>query len=95
MLDWFADNLALIMFITMFVVIFCGYPVAFVMGGTALIFAAIGWWLDVFHFFRLSNILLRMWGGVAVDPVLVSIPMFIFMNDSRAIRSAKDMLLAT
>ena len=43
MLDWFADNLALIMFITMFVVIFCGYPVAFVMGGTALVFGAIGW----------------------------------------------------
>jgi tripartite ATP-independent transporter DctM subunit len=96
MIDWFADNLALIMFVTMFVVIFCGYPVAFVMGGTALIFAAIGWWLDVFHFFRLSNILLRMWGGVAVDPVLVSIPMFIFMGTIlERSGSAKDMLLAT
>ena len=39
MLDWFVDNLALIMFVAMFFVIFCGYPVAFVMGGTALVFA--------------------------------------------------------
>ena len=43
MWDWIADHLALLMFITMFFVIFCGYPVAFVMGGSALMFAGIGW----------------------------------------------------
>jgi tripartite ATP-independent transporter DctM subunit len=96
MLDWLADNLALIMFVTMFFIIFCGYPVAFVMGGTALIFAGIGWLLGVFPIATLSNILLRMWGGVAVDPVLVSIPMFIFMGSIlERSGSAKDMLLAT
>ena len=37
-----------------------------------------------------------MWGGVAVDPVLVSIPMFIFMGSIlERSGSAKDMLLAT
>src|SRR5919109_359447 len=96
MLDWVADNLALIMFVTMFFIIFCGYPVAFVMGGSALFFAGLGWWLGVFPFASLSNILLRMWGGVAVDPVLVSIPMFIFMGSIlERSGSAKDMLLAT
>jgi tripartite ATP-independent transporter DctM subunit len=96
MVDWLADNLALIMFITMFFIIFCGYPVAFVLGGSALVFAGIGWWLGVFPFASLSNILLRMWGGVAVDPVLVSIPMFIFMGSIlERSGSAKDMLLAT
>jgi tripartite ATP-independent transporter DctM subunit len=96
MLDWLADNLAFIMFVTMFFVIFCGYPVAFVMGGTAVIFAGIGWLIGVFPIATLSNILLRMWGGVAVDPVLVSIPMFIFMGSIlERSGSAKDMLLAT
>src|SRR5919109_1526863 len=96
MLDWVADNLALIMFVTMFFVIFCGFPVAFVMGGTGLLFAAIGWLLGVFPIASLSNILLRMWGGVAIDPVLVSIPMFIFMGSIlERSGSAKDMLLAT
>jgi tripartite ATP-independent transporter DctM subunit len=96
MLDWLADHLALIMFVTMFVIIFCGYPVAFVMGGSALVFAWIGWLLGVFPFASLSNILLRMWGGVAVDPVLVSVPMFIFMGSIlERSGSAKDMLLAT
>ena len=37
-----------------------------------------------------------MWGGVAVDPVLVSIPMFIFMGSIlERSGSAKDMLSAT
>ena len=96
MLNWFAENLALIMFATMFFIIFCGYPVAYVLGGTGLIFALIGWGLGEFNLVKLNSILLRMWGGVAVDPVLVSLPMFIFMG-ALLERSgvAKDMLDAT
>ncbi len=96
MIDWLAENLALIMFATMFVIIFCGYPVAYVLGGTGLIFALIGWGLGEFSLVKLNSILLRMWGGVAVDPVLVSLPMFIFMGAILE-RSgvAKDMLDAT
>jgi tripartite ATP-independent transporter DctM subunit len=95
-LDFMADNLALIMFVAMFFVIFCGYPVAFVLGGTGLIFAFIGWLLGVFNLISLNNINLRMWGGVASDPILVSIPMFIFMGAIlERSGSAKDMLSAT
>ncbi|HYC65341.1 MAG TPA: TRAP transporter large permease subunit, partial [Reyranellaceae bacterium] len=96
MLAWFSENLALIMFVTMFFVIFCGYPVAFVLGGTGLLFALIAWSLGDFNLVKLTNILLRMWGGVAVDPVLVSLPMFIFMGAILE-RSgvAKDMLDAS
>ena len=95
-LEWVADNLALIMFVAMFAVIFCGYPVAFVMGGMALVFALIGAALDVFPLIGLGNIVLRMWGGVAVDPVLASIPMFIFMvTILERSGSAREMLLAT
>jgi tripartite ATP-independent transporter DctM subunit len=96
MLEWFTDYLALIMFLLMFFIIFCGYPVAFVMGGMGLAFGFIGWLLGVFPINSLSNVLLRMWGGVAVDPVLVSVPMFIFMGSIlERSGSAKDMLLAT
>jgi tripartite ATP-independent transporter DctM subunit len=96
MIAWFAENLALIMFVTMFFVIFCGYPVAYVLGGSGLIFALIAWGLGEFSIIKLHNILLRMWGGVAVDPVLVSLPMFIFMG-ALLERSgvAKDMLDAS
>jgi tripartite ATP-independent transporter DctM subunit len=95
-LDWLADNLALIMFVAMFFVIFCGYPVAFVMGGMALIFGVLGWMLGVFNLIGLYDIVLRMWGGVAADPVLASIPMFIFMGSIlERSGSASDMLRAT
>ena len=96
MLDWLADNLALIMFVSMFFFIFIGYPVAFIMGGLSLIFALVGAWLGMFKLIGLSDIVLRMWGGVANDPVLASIPMFIFMGAIlERSGSAKDMLDAT
>jgi tripartite ATP-independent transporter DctM subunit len=91
-----AENLALIMFVVMFFVIFCGYPVAFVMGGLALLFAFAGSLLGVFPLVGLYNVVLRMWGGVAADPVLASIPMFIFMGSIlERSGSAADMLRAT
>ncbi len=96
MLEWFTDYLALIMFALMFVIVFCGYPVAFVMGGMGLVFGVIGWLLGTFSISSFSNVLFRMWGGVAVDPVLVSVPMFIFMGSIlERSGSAKDMLMAT
>jgi TRAP-type mannitol/chloroaromatic compound transport system permease large subunit len=94
--DWLADNLALIMFVSMFFFIFIGYPVAFIMGGLSLFFALVGMWLGTFNLIGLSDIVLRMWGGVANDPVLASIPMFIFMGAIlERSGSAKDMLDAT
>ncbi len=92
-MTWFVDHLALVMFLTMFAVIFTGFPVAFVLGGTAFLFALVAWWFELFPLIGLSNILLRMWGGVASDPVLVSVPMFIFMGAIlERSGSAKDML---
>lgn len=64
MLDLIADNLALIMFVAMFFLIFCGFPVAYVMGGMGIVFGYIGYLLGVFPFTSLSNVILRMWGGV-------------------------------
>ena len=96
MYDWLGDHLALIMFVSMFFFIFLGYPVAFIMGGLAMAFAVFGTYLGVFKMIGLSDIVLRMWAGVAADPVLASIPMFIFMGAIlERSGSAKDMLDAT
>jgi tripartite ATP-independent transporter DctM subunit len=95
-LDWITDYLSLIMFVSMFFFIFVGYPVAYIMGGLALIFAVIGAYLGVFNMIGLSDIVLRMWAGVAADPVLASIPMFIFMGAIlERSGSARDMLHST
>src|SRR5215470_3863057 len=84
------------MFVSMFFFIFVGYPVAFIMGGLSLVFAVLGTWLGVFKMIGLSDVVLRMWAGVANDPVLASIPMFIFMGAIlERSGSARDMLSAT
>jgi tripartite ATP-independent transporter DctM subunit len=62
----------------------------------ALLFAVAGSLLGMFSLIGLYSIVVRMWGGVAADPVLASIPMFIFMGSIlERSGSAKDMLNAT
>jgi tripartite ATP-independent transporter DctM subunit len=80
MTAWLADNLALIMFAALGLALFSGFPVGFVLGGVGVIFGVIGIILDVFMPVQFLNLLPRIWGGVASNPVLVAIPMFIFMG---------------
>jgi tripartite ATP-independent transporter DctM subunit len=60
--------------------LFCGFPVAFVLGGMAIMFGGIGILLDVFHPIQFFNLLPRVWGSAASNPILVAVPMFIFMG---------------
>ena len=48
MSDWFVDHLAVIMFLVLTVIMFVGYPVAFVLGATGVFFALLGIWAGVF-----------------------------------------------
>src|SRR5215510_4856848 len=79
-MDWLTHHLSLILFFVLAVALFCGYPVAFVLGGIAIFFGAIGILFDVFQPMQFFNLLPRIWGGVAANPILVAVPMFIFMG---------------
>jgi tripartite ATP-independent transporter DctM subunit len=76
----YLDLLPLLMFGALAVLLFCGFPVAFVLGGVGLLFGLIGWWLDAFALIEFFNISSRIWGGVAENLVLVAVPMFTFMG---------------
>ncbi len=80
MLAWITDHLALILFFVLAIALFTGFPVAFVLGGIGIFFGLIGWALDVFNLVQFFNLLPRVWGGVAANPILVAVPMFIFMG---------------
>lgn len=80
MLHWITEHLALILFVVVTLLLFTGFPVAFVLGGVAIFFGLIGWALDVFNLMQFFNLLPRIWGGVASNPILVAVPMFIFMG---------------
>jgi len=74
------DQLPLLMFAALAVLLFSGFPVAFVLGGTALAFGAVGMALGEFSFIQFFTIVSRIWGGIAENLILVAIPMFIFMG---------------
>ena len=74
------DYLPLFMFGALAVLLFSGYPVAFVLGGIGLAFGFIGMYFEVFSFIQFFNLAPRIWGGIAENLVLTAIPMFIFMG---------------
>jgi tripartite ATP-independent transporter DctM subunit len=79
-MDWLIHHLALILFFVLAIALFSGFPVAFVLGGIAIMFGALGMLFDVFHPVQFFNLLPRVWGAAASNPILVAVPMFIFMG---------------
>jgi tripartite ATP-independent transporter DctM subunit len=78
---WFVqDYLPIAMFLTLGLLLFSGYPVAFVLGGLALLYGLIGYLLGMFSLIEFFNFLPRIWGQAAENLVLVSVPAFVFMG---------------
>jgi tripartite ATP-independent transporter DctM subunit len=74
------DYLPIVMFLTLAILLFSGYPVAFILGGVALSFGLIGYFLGSFRLIEFFNFVPRIWGQAAENLVLVSVPTFIFMG---------------
>jgi tripartite ATP-independent transporter DctM subunit len=74
------DYLPIMMFVTLGCMLFSGYPVAFVLGGLALLYGLIGYLLGVFSLIEFFNFLPRIWGQAAENLVLVAVPAFVFMG---------------
>jgi len=74
------DYLPIIMFLTLATLLFSGFPVAFILGGLALLFGLIGYFLDVFSLIEFFNFMPRIWFQGAENLVLVSVPAFVFMG---------------
>jgi tripartite ATP-independent transporter DctM subunit len=80
MLDWLIDHLAVIMFLVLTVIMFVGYPVAFVLGAVGVFFALLGIWAGVFKPAQFASLLPRIYSQAVENQALVAIPMFIFMG---------------
>ena len=86
------DWLAPLMFIGALVLIFTGYPVAFALGGTALVFAAIGVEVGLLDWALMQALPDRVF-GVMSNYVLLAVPFFIFMGTMlEKSRLAEDLL---
>ena len=71
--------LAPVMFVAVFVLIFMGFPVAFALGGSALLFAGLGALMGVFDLPLLFALPERLF-GIMSNFVLLAVPFFIFMG---------------
>lgn len=74
-----SEILGPLMFVVAFIFIFCGYPVAFSLGGTALIFAWIGVSQGLFEWAFMEQFPSRIF-GIMSNYVLLAVPFFILMG---------------
>ena len=86
--EWVAP----LMFLTLLVQIFIGVPVAFALGGTAVIFALVGVGNDLFAWGFMGALPDRLFGTMQ-NGVLLAVPFFIFMGAMlEKSRLAEDLL---
>nr|WP_274705726.1 TRAP transporter large permease subunit [Salipiger pentaromativorans] len=64
----------------MAVLLFTGFPVAFVLGGVGVAYALIGIALGELIPIQLYSITQRMWAGAAENLTLTTVPLFVFMG---------------
>lgn len=71
--------LPLSMFAALLLLIMAGFPVAFTLSGTALIYAVLGYYFDIFMLSDFGFISARIF-GVIQNVTLIAVPLFIFMG---------------
>jgi len=74
-----AELMPLFLFLAVCVVLMLGYPVAFSLGGTALLFAFYGEWLGYFDSSFLEALPNRLY-GIMINETLIAVPLFVFMG---------------
>jgi tripartite ATP-independent transporter DctM subunit len=70
---------AFLLFLSVIVILLAGFPVAFTLGGTALIFAGIGVATGSFNDALLAGLPNRVF-GIMSNETLVAVPLFVFMG---------------
>ena len=71
--------MSLVLFGVVFVILLSGYPVAFVLGGTALLFSLIGMLTGSFDTVFLEALPNRLY-GIMTNDILIAVPLFVFMG---------------
>ncbi|MEM8787210.1 MAG: TRAP transporter large permease subunit [Pseudomonadota bacterium] len=75
-----ADYLPALMFAALAILLFSGFPVAWVLGGVGLAFGVIGILAGEFMFVQFSTLPSRIYGGILESLILTAVPTFVFMG---------------
>lgn len=73
------EYLALLMFLVICLFLMLGYPVAITLAGVSLLFATVCSFFDVFDMALLSAMPSRIF-GIMMNPILLAVPLFVFMG---------------
>ena len=80
LIEIFTDYMPVFMFASLALLLFSGYPVAFLLGGLSIAYGLIGYSFGMFSLIEFFNFVPRVWGGAAENLVLVALPTFVFMG---------------
>ncbi|MGD9807131.1 MAG: TRAP transporter large permease subunit [Deferribacterales bacterium] len=69
-----AEMLPILLFLSLFILLMFGFPVAFTLGGVSLVFGYFTFGLDFFNLLPL-----RIW-GVMTNYVMIAVPLFVYMG---------------
>jgi len=88
------EYMSLYLFAAVFVLLLIGYPVAFTLAGTALIFTVIGEMTGTFDPAFLEALPNRLY-GIITNQILIAVPLFVFMGVMLERSKISDELLTT
>jgi len=88
------ELLAGLMFVGVIGFLMLGFPVAFTLAGTSILFALVGHWLNAFDLSNMSALAGR-YTGYMTNEVLVAVPLFIFMGVMLERSNIAEQLLTT
>ena len=89
-MEWVAG----LLFVSVVLILLAGFPVAFTLGGTALMFAGIGVATGVFNEAFLGSLPNRVF-GIMMSETLVAVPLFVFMGVTMERAQIAEELLET
>ena len=93
-MELLSDALPGLMFLSLIVGLFTGAPVAIMLMGVSLVFAALGLLTGDIRFVQITLLPARIFDGIVQNPVLVAAPMFILMGVvMEKTRIAEDLLM--
>jgi TRAP-type mannitol/chloroaromatic compound transport system permease large subunit len=75
-----ANVLDILMFVTVCGFLLAGFPVAFTLAGTALLFALLGLGAGIFDMSFFGALPSRIYGNAMTNEVLIAVPLFVFMG---------------
>ena len=74
------EYISIAMFLALAILLFSGYPVAFILGGLSMLFGLLGYFFEVFQLIEFFNFVPRIWGMACENLVLVAVPAFVYMG---------------